>query len=87
MPAGPLSATPGLGLYRNVHVQRPPVDIPQCRDESDAFRNLLEAAYDVAHVPSGPERVAMTIQAAWSSRCSRCFTVRREAPRVGALAA
>jgi hypothetical protein len=40
-----------------------PAAISQGRDESEAFRNLLAAAYDVVHVPTGPQRVAVTIQA------------------------
>jgi hypothetical protein len=40
-----------------------PAAISQGRDESEAFRNLLAAAHDIAHMPTGPERLAVTIQA------------------------
>jgi hypothetical protein len=40
-----------------------PAAISQGRDESEAFRNLLAAVNDIAHVPTGPERLALRIQA------------------------
>lgn len=40
-----------------------PAAISQGRDESEAFSNLLDAAHDLVHVPVGPERVAVKLQA------------------------
>jgi predicted RNase H-like HicB family nuclease len=40
-----------------------PAAISQGRDESEAFRNLLDAAHDLTHVPTLAERLATTIQA------------------------
>lgn len=40
-----------------------PAAISQGRDESEAFRNLLGALYDLTHVPTGAERIATTLQA------------------------
>jgi hypothetical protein len=40
-----------------------PAAISQGRDEPEAFRNLLDAAHDLTHYPTGAERLALTLQA------------------------
>lgn len=40
-----------------------PEAISQGRNESEAFWNLVDAAHDLAHMPTGAERVAVTLQA------------------------
>ena len=39
-----------------------PEAISQGRDESEAFRNLLSALYDLVHRPTRAERIARVIQ-------------------------
>lgn len=40
-----------------------PALISQGRDQSEAFRNLLDAAGDLAHEPTRAERIALALQA------------------------
>jgi hypothetical protein len=40
-----------------------PAAISQGRDESEAFLNVLQALYDLTHVPTQAERIAIAMQA------------------------
>lgn len=55
--------TPNPDGWVTAQLAEVPAAISQGRDESEAFRNLIDAVHDLAHVPTGPERLALTVQA------------------------
>ncbi len=73
VPAPPLGSAPPAQLnvrfernpdgWVTAQIAEVPAAISQGRDETEAWRNVLDALHDLSHMPTRAERIATTIQA------------------------